>query len=612
MPGGALLRNRDLARTLAEPFCSKLQQKRQFWLPFDGDMAIETVSLNNALRAAASGRKWATLVGSEHQQIRAKLGFQADGQATVTLARKGFTFADADLLSGTRQKRLNALRRAFAARPLMQKEEDAWLAIGAARAFSDREYVELMTALGSTPEGLRDQFRKPEGLNVETLMPDEPAYYDRLIAPLSEASDFTTFINGDLAAVRLALFQRHPKRAVRRLGFAALWQPLIPFELLSHVSTSDISALLAAEDPFSLLFGFELCRHFVAGSPGLVDLGASFLKKLLNDGKRGSQRCTRFSALALITMVTLRRSAKAPLAPLYWVRLAALAHAGVLTDALSRLPNPAKFLAWSAKNFYPSYMWHGIIDRRVAPRWNPDWIDPDHLYTELVGRVQNAVQTMPPDICPMQWSSVIKIAVDRLQEAGRAIAAAFPGPFDDFQQIVPPQSIPAFTEVEDALEKASALSDVPELLAVVNLIPPSNSIAASVQRILNLPLDEPITKDQSELHAFRLCAQIARATRSIPIGHAVINRCFARLNTTGYAATDLFAVMAEACAAHEDHEKYAELLGRTAANICFAVNDSATLSQLESVFRVFELCDERLGPSLGRAKAIVRLKSGQP
>jgi hypothetical protein len=80
-------------------------------------------------------------------------------------------------------------------------------------------------------------------------------------------------------------------------------------------------------------------------------------------------------------------------------------------------------------------------------------------------------------------------------------------------------------------------------LCPYHLVPPSEHIVAGVLRILSRPVDELITQDYAEFPVLRLCAQIAGAARSIPIAHAVTNRCFARLHASEMSATDLFAVM---------------------------------------------------------------------
>jgi hypothetical protein len=470
-----------------------------------------------------------------------------------------------------------------------------------------------MTALSATPEALREHLGRPHDLSPDTLMPDEQGYYDRLIAPLKGELELEAYIRVDLAAARKALFKLHPKRALRRMGFAALWQPLIPFDLLSSLDAGDVSPLLEAEDPFSLLFGFELCRHLLPRDAAFVDLGSAFLSKLFDEAEAGTRRRTLFSGLAIIATNNLRRKAKESDAPLFWVRLAALSHAGVLTDALSRLPDPQGFLRWSAENFYPDYLWHGVIDRRDAPRWNPDWIDPDQVYAELVGRVGIALQMSPEADRPSAWVSAVDAALGRLHQKRRALSAFFPGPFDDFQKgVAPSWSQELFAAVEDKLQKAAMLSEVPELLALANSTFPSDSVLENIQRILNQPFDSASAKDRASLEYLRACSQIAGISRSKPLAAAIINHCLFRARETGSddSVTDLFFVMVEACAAHSDPVAHRELLGTCAANLCFATRESETLSALDAIFDCLGRRDERLMPALARAKAISRVKRG--
>ena len=75
--------------------------------------------------------------------------------------------------------------------------------------------------------------------------------------------------------------------------------------------------------------------------------------------------------------------------------------------------------------------------------------------------------------------------------------------------------------------------------------------------------------------------------------------------------TDLFAIMAEACAAHSDVQKHRELLGTTAAELCIAVETNESLSNLEAIFDVLAVRDEKLIPALARARAIARWKRGR-
>lgn len=66
--------------------------------------------------------------------------------------------------------------------------------------------------------------------------------------------------------------------------------------------------------------------------------------------------------------------------------------------------------------------------------------------------------------------------------------------------------------------------------------------------------------------------------------------------------------MAEACAAHSDDQQHRELLGTTAAKLCFAVEKNEDLSNLESIFDVLATRDEKLIAALAKAQAIARTK----
>src|SRR5262245_28993952 len=102
--------------------CRDLGITPKFWFPFDKNLAVETGSLNNALRAAVSGRKSARVSLQKGKLRQVKLGLRG-GVATIEFDKRGFAFPDADLLSSERQKRSRALGRVLKERPLLPEEE---------------------------------------------------------------------------------------------------------------------------------------------------------------------------------------------------------------------------------------------------------------------------------------------------------------------------------------------------------------------------------------------------------------------------------------------------------------------------------------------------------
>ena len=293
-------------------FAAKFDVTPRFLLPLGNAGPVHAASLNNALRAAIAGRKTALLVPERGKPFRVQLGLNKGGQAIVQFKGSEFVFDDADLLSSDAQARSKALKRVFAARPLTPAEEDHWRVIAREKAFTNREFLFLMTALEATPEALHRRVQMPRPLDVGSILPDQAQYFDRLLAPPGDAPDLRSFIDVGLIKNARRRIKRHRNATLRRLAYAALWQPLIPFDLLGPIiKLSDIEPLLSAADPFSLLFAFELCCKFLQVNEAFLRLGTQLLEKLF-DPAASMRRCYVFSAITLMTVTNLRQAARTP------------------------------------------------------------------------------------------------------------------------------------------------------------------------------------------------------------------------------------------------------------------------------------------------------------
>jgi len=593
-------------------FCSALGITPKFAFPLNAETAVESGSLHEAQRKAIAGKKSATVDVRGRRRLRVKLSRRGHN-VTIEVGKNRFGLSDSDVLAASKPARLKALKRVLAAKPLFASEAEHWRRVAEDHPLGDREFVELMTALHATPEGFRAEFAKPRNLDSGMLLPDEPDYYARLLAPVGDTKEPAAFMSGPLAVARAELARKHPAIALRRIAYSAVWRPLIPFDLFGTLRPSEISALLKAQDPFSLLCGFELCCVRAADLE-FLELGTQFLNTLLLDAESSKRRCTFFAAFALVTTVNIRNAAKASAAPLFWVRLAAFTHAGVLTDALSAIPDAEGFLRWAAEHFTPTYIWNTVIDRREAPRWSPDWIDPEHLVAELVGRVQNAVNLLPEGERPASWVSAVDQALTRLQKSGKYLAAFFAGPFEDFLPNMGRFSseIDAFVPIEEMAARASKLPSWNELFSVANASRPSDGFVASIRRIVSAPAYEPIA-DTNELSYLRLCADLGAGVRDEVIANAVFNRCLAIARQGGRTdgLTDIFEVMIHACAAYAAPEVFRKHVGDTAAHLAGVADTPADLTNLLAIFDVLGGRDEQLIPALAKAKAILLTKIGR-
>jgi len=597
-----------------EEFCARLGYEPRFAFPI-GEVSVNTSSFYKVLRSAMSKRKSGLLELANGTKIKVRLGFRKPDSATLFIDGREFSFSDVDLLSLDKRVRTNGLRRVFASRPLLEDEQDTWRRTGQRRSFTDREFVNLMTAVGSTPEAIIDELRRPQRLSVDKLVPDEPMYFFRLLAPRSSIESLSAYVSKELADYRCASLKQHRHRALRRIAYSALSHMLVPLNFLASIKKSDLVPLLAANDPFSLLFGFEIAASRVAKDRLFIDAGSMFLERLFADDEVAIKRCTIFSACAMISIVKLRKVFSEQDAPLYWFRLAALAHAGVLAEALSWLQKPGEFLDWASQEVGFDFVWHVAVDRREAPRWDIEWISPKQIQAELLGRVLIVMKKLPAKKRPKKWVKLIEDAETRqAARDGQELSHFFPGPMDDFAKpLVQKRRSPVLVKIEQRLKEAKSLDEVSNLAALAYLEKPSQSVAEEVRRLLAARQLEIGDVDDEHRSRFLLYAYIAASARSEPLAREIINCCVLLIRSqklTAKVISDLFITIVAACGAVSDPGKYGLILEDAATSLAYAVvEDQEIARRLRLVCQSLSRRDPKLISRLSRAIAIIDAES---
>lgn len=573
-------------------------------------LTLTADSVYQALRAAVAGAATAMVDQVDGPAIEAKLAHRKTGEASLAIGSQVFVFADAGLLAKARPHRLRALKQAFTARPLMATEEDRWQSVARQRPFSNDEFFELTSALEHTPEALHAELATRSRFDLDDLIPKDSRYWQRVVSPLGDAAAIGDLVNGELHASRSELLRRHPRAALRRIAHSAQWRPLIPFDLLDRLDVQRLRPLLKSEDPFSLLFGFELCVRRLADEPAALALGTRFLRRLLVE-KASRARCAVFSAFALITCVHVQKGVRTAGAPVFWTRLLALTQAAVLTDAVRRTVDAERFWQWSLENFHSDYLWYGTADRWEAPRWRPDWIEPRHVYAELTGRVLVALATLPEDQRPTEWMQLLARVIAELKKAGDLLATQFAGPLDDFGTTPVSSEHPHFQEVEEPYDSAVAIDSPAALLTIGYTTLASPRLIANLTRILQQPPEQPVAARAATLAALHGCAHVAATTRSETLAKATIERVVREAARPGRTEPiyEALLVLLLACAACRDRAGYEALLGETMVRLCFSVSAPQDVGAIASVIRILTARDARLFPVLSRARAIVRSKS---
>ncbi len=583
-------------------FCERIGIETAAAFALGKDVSVRSISLLDALRAAVDGRKSTRLILADGKGVRVKLSVNKGGSAVVHLGAGAFQFENADVLSSKTLVRRKALKRIFKEQPLLKEEEERWSKVTSTRKLSKDEFLELMTALEGTPEALSKTLQKLRELSPEAMVPFSREYYTRLLAPISVGQELRSFGETALKAARQHVLAENRRVGMRRIAYSNLWQPLLPLDLLRSVRTAEVSTLLDSFDPFSLLFGFELCRARVEKSKSFEQLGTKFLEKLFGDDAMLRRRCEMFSACAIVTTVSLRKTFDEASVPLSWFRLAAFTHAGLLADALCWITDAPDFFKWVVERVGTSFLWYVLYDRRDAPRWRSEWLSPEQVEAELLGRALNAVALLRKGRYPKAWRDVVDKFVARQRDRNRLVDSSFPGPLDDFGDRAPtPKALQTvIDEFERSLKAATNIAEVKGLTGLAYLANPSPTMVQELTRLLGACL--PAALNQDVLDA---CAHIAAGSRSEELARAVVNQCLRELRegTSNRAVAKLYVIMLEACAAVADPKRYSELVGEVSAALALTVPQTIPMIGMRSIFEALTYRDPKLLAALSRASA---------
>lgn len=565
-------------------FTAKFRFKPGFSYKISDGLSVETTSLIDATRAAISGRKSAKvkITPEERKEQAIKLKKQKDNSVSLIFAKQkqAINIKDADVLLSSRKARIAALKRVFYSRPLREAEEVAWEEIAARRPFTNEEYIELMSDVAATPESLRRDLGEPQSLTIDSIVPQSRGYYERLLAPWAQQQTLESFIEGDLAASRDWILKKSRTVGLRRIAFSAWLHQLVPSAILENVSEDELKELLQAGDPISL-------------------------QKLFGDEARTTNRCKVLCAAAVATIARLRLVFEEGSIPLFWFRLAALSHAGVVADALGEPGKPDDFLKWVSGQVGAEFAWHTIVDRRDAPRWEPDWISPEQLYSELLGRAWNAINLMPEDKRPEEWVKIVKGRI----EGQRNVTIFFPGPLEDFLPSTATRPrMQDLIDVENRLKSATSIAETQGLTALVYLDKPSSELADTVIRIMENSRTTVLSTADTDISFLQICARLSIIIPSRSLADMVIDECvrLARdAKTPVKRLIDLFQAALTACAVLSNHDEHRKLVGETATRFAYVMSANVDSSnQLLAVFDALGRRDTKLIASLGRARAV--------
>jgi hypothetical protein len=277
-------------------------------------------------------------------------------------------------------------------------------------------------------ESLAAKLRRDD-CNITDLIPREAAYYEALVGSPSRVEDLSSYVLEN----KFFMAQLLEWECVPGLEFALL---------LSGHSQFILNIDLAGwglEDFFSVL-KFIKSKGDVFSKVGVIELGLANINKwpeiqpvlldlfneLINDDPLDPRgRFALVSSLVVLVIGELSRTKIFKDKPPFWIRLAAIAHASHIERVyLATHTMPEDFQSWVFETRGMHFFMQSLLDMRLEPRWQPDFISPTQLKFELLGRAVNALNLRRESITLPELFDLSKVDAE-----GRVSLLKFPESF---------------------------------------------------------------------------------------------------------------------------------------------------------------------------------------
>jgi hypothetical protein len=580
---------------------------------------VEQTTLFKAFRQALNGESVTPITDQDGKKLEAEIAIDADGSGLVKIFGKALKFENAGLLSNDVTMRSRVLDRIFASHTLSKREAAKLRSLIEKSEISDDEFLACVELITTSQESfcsfLAPKIRARQ-IVIGDVLPDAVAYWEQLSAPLDGSKSLHEFIDAELRAQQLALIEGNPRKAIRSIAISFCAPELVPIELFRCLSAETALVMLdeAAKltDHFALVGAFEICGDRYQRDARFGPPGEKLLAALLGDDQRLRDMCWSFGTGFMLATSRLRQHQTLRHMPAFWRRLTAAAHASTLARIFGPSNiEPRSLFKWGAEVTGKAYYNSVCLDFSDEPRWRPDWLTPDMLIPDAVGRVAAVIQRWPKGVINQEWSNRIEDAKSLLGEGG-AVRMSYPAIGEGR-----PRAQPVLDQMGELTTVYQALIDEPSLDNFIMRGPlffsfgiPSECLSAASKVIADLR-QAPIKWDDEKIQvATMLAIYVAIQTKERSLADSVAEYLIEGISTLGEEdrATDLFFRLVECAAADPDRQNAIKVLARRLEALAFLARPSH-LPDIHDSLLVLQKLDSDLAELLGKPIAAARMGS---
>jgi hypothetical protein len=562
--------------------------------------------------------------------VDATISINEDGSGAVDIAGKKMRFPWVTLLSSDVDKRLSQLDRFLNDYPLSDAAAASLRSLIARQEYSDDDFLAAATMLESSPEAFIERFSdklqrqgQPTRIAPVDILPEDDRYWDHLITPVDGSVTLADYAAKELHETWQAGLETNPLRALYALAITFAAPELVPVALFEDLkpdtAATALESISKVEDPFSLVGAFEICANRGDEDQRFVVLGERVLDKLFDDMQRLTGACALFGAIFVISTAYFATHETLQRRPVYWRRLAAVAHASLVVRVCSGSGiDPDQMISWAMRLFGDAYFLSVVSDFVVEPQWRPEWILPKILVADVFGHVVAAWQRVPQDVAPRSWKERMEKAYSWIVEEKIAAFSQYPSVLQGTRR----KHRPTLAEIQAGIPQvADAFRDLANDPSVNNLLSISpfieafgfpNEARGDIQRALSsIRVGAPDADDRSVVVALSVLAHIAILTDDDALADGISEVCLERARGIDSSAPLLEIVcrLIECAAVIKDRGEAARTLARRLEILAFIIPVSAAADGVVSAIETLKRIQPELAPLLGRALAAARLGS---
>ena len=144
-----------------------------------------------------------------------------------------------------------------------------------------------------------------------------------------------------------------------------------------------------------------------------------------------SGRLSLVSGLVMLVEGEVARRGIARRRPIFWRRLASIAHAALLErEVVDAKLEHGRLAEWARDRGALWYTMQSLVDLRQEPRWFPGFVSPEQLRAEFVGRILIAAERHRAGIEGRELGAVIWGEDSAFREGALSVAIGVPGPLE--------------------------------------------------------------------------------------------------------------------------------------------------------------------------------------